>query len=191
MFSGGSSQERRPQLEGIATLQSNPMGSLWSYVGKKTSIRRDCDAVLLALYWAISSSRKEDLNQKGLRLGLQTIPYSLLVGKKTSIRRDCDRSARRAFNYLKVLQERRPQLEGIATLYTTLEPRLILKRRKEDLNQKGLRRTKVLLTNVSYEVGKKTSIRRDCDPRSFFAFSTASRRKEDLNQKGLRQTETL
>ena len=45
------------------------MGSLWSYleVGKKTSIRRDCDFYFPATELLVAE-----------------------VGKKTSIRRDCD-----------------------------------------------------------------------------------------------------
>ena len=155
-------QERRPQLEGIATRHKNvPVAAfncrkedlnqkglrhlgagtllLSCLVGKKTSIRRDCDGV----YWWLVREWEQ-------------------VGKKTSIRRDCDVNSK-SLKYvspkqerrpqlegiatsngkrclaLAVQQERRPQLEGIATFEWITRQTLALKRRKEDLNQKGLR----------------------------------------------------
>ena len=133
-----------------------------SYVGKKTSIRRDCDIPVRINKTMSIIGRKEDLNQKGLRLQFckfcrlfveqerrpqlegiatevneQTTNRRDGVGKKTSIRRDCDPGPVMVTS-LPSPQERRPQLEGIATSIHVRQ-RARASRRKEDLNQKGLR----------------------------------------------------
>ena len=180
-YSTPQQQERRPQLEGIAT--------------------QKCARC------SIATGRKEDLNQKGLRPHLRlTSPspspqerrpqlegiatfsfFSFSFSSAQERRPQLEGIATKSSLLLMTTrQERRPQLEGIAT-FNTFSFKSIIFRRKEDLNQKGLRLNFVVVIHVSPFVGKKTSIRRDCD--SHETSKTGRhllRRKEDLNQKGLR-----
>ena len=105
--------------------------------------------------------RKEDLNQKGLRpsiifflasSGQERRPQLEGIATHTFLRQLC----------ISHRQERRPQLEGIATFAGALFV-CCGSRRKEDLNQKGLRLNLLVANHGHLQVGKKTSIRRDCD----------------------------
>ena len=156
-------------------------------VGKKTSIRRDCDSPSREKKSDGWISRKEDLNQKGLRpMCLRRFLNERRQERRPQLEGIATARASRDFSKIFLAQERRPQLEGIATqlssivLFRSLMPQerrpqlegiatrhefpelMRLPCRKEDLNQKGLR------------------------PSSQQSQHTFFRRKEDLNQKGLR-----
>ena len=85
-------QEKRPQKEGIAT-QLLVISFQLHPIGKKTSKRRDCDSIRdFKDQNKKRGDRKKDLKKKGLRLRNSNVPPSL-----------------------EVVQEKRPQKEGIAT----------------------------------------------------------------------------
>ena len=130
------------------------------HVGKKTSFRRDCDSTQRQFLASYLVGKKTSF-RRDCDLSTTAIFSAVGVGKKTSFRRDCDWTEINHF-ILPCLQERRPHLEGIATLQPIFWSQARSFRRKEDLIQKGLRLfIKTVL--VRDEVGKKTSFRRDCD----------------------------
>ena len=61
-------------------------------VGKKTSIRRDCDLTACSLTLLPNLVGKKTSIRRDCDVFPRFIKNSIAVGKKTSIRRDCDRS---------------------------------------------------------------------------------------------------
>ena len=106
----------------------------------------------------------------------------LSVGKKTSFRRDCDSHALASWQL--PWQERRPHLEGIATVDSNHF--YLLLSRKEDLIQKGLRHF-LFVTLCVYRCRKEDLIQKGLRHFLFVTLCVYRCRKEDLIQKGLRQ----
>ena len=134
-----SMQERRPHLEGIATESSTTHLSQQYDVGKKTSFRRDCDPPILKIRIGVvvNVGKKTSFRRDCDTFFPLSLPRFFRVGKKTSFRRDCD-GFFSFFSTFFGVQERRPHLEGIATL-KLVEKQHTTACRKEDLIQKGLR----------------------------------------------------
>ena len=121
-------------------------------VGNQTSFRRDCDSFLVLFsFGSFFRSRKPDLIQKGLRPGKSLI-----------------------FNIFFILQETRPHLEGIATVFIFATPSFLFEQETRP-HLEGIA-TKNIFNYLQDNscVGNQTSFRRDCDETARSSVSTGS-----------------